>query len=194
MYEQMISKIAAYSFKKSSLDNEDKEVCVYGMNLILSTVINFLIILSIGILLSKFYETIIFMLIYSSIRSQAGGYHAKSKETCLIFFVLGFIVMLASIEYIRIPLYSIGGLLLLSNIVVVGLAPVEPVGISIGPITRRKMRRKACFFSLLFSIFGYVLLYLGISWAIYIAMGIISISIILILGKINLLVVQERGL
>lgn len=194
MYDKMISRIAAYSFKKSSLANEDKEICVYGLNLILSTVINFMVILSIGTLCNKLYETIIFMLVYSSIRSQAGGYHAKSKEACLILFVLGFIVMLASVQYIRLPLYVVGGLLLLCNIIVVELSPVEPIGIFLGPITRKKMRRKACFISFVFSIFACILLLCEINWAIYVVMGIFTISLVLILGKINLIIGQERDI
>lgn len=195
MYEEAVSRIAAYSFRKSSLANEDKEVCIYGMNLILSTIINYLIIFGIGIMFGKFLETLAFMTTYSSIRSQAGGFHAKTKENCLLLFVLGFVVMLVSIQYIlKVPLYCMAGLLLFSNLVIWILSPIEPVGFLIGPITRKKMRKRACIISFVFSVLGYALYLLKIEWALYNIMAIITISIVLILGKINLFIAKERSI
>lgn len=89
----MISKVAG-SFLKffqvdSKVDKERLEICRYGMEILISTLINMISIMVIGVIGGAWQESILFLICFSFLRKQTGGFHAGSYLTCnlsLIFF------------------------------------------------------------------------------------------------------------
>ncbi|CAK7085551.1 accessory gene regulator B family protein [Tissierella sp.] len=66
------------------IKEEDIEVYRYGLQLLVATILKGLGIAIIGILTGLLKESIIFILFFSSLRIQAGGYHAKTVINCFI--------------------------------------------------------------------------------------------------------------
>ena len=65
----------------SVYNNSDKiplDIYIYGFELLVSSVIETISLLLIGLLTGKFVETVIFIISFSSIRVFSGGYHANS--------------------------------------------------------------------------------------------------------------------
>ena len=58
------------------------EIYVYGFELIISSIVETGALLLVGFLISKFVETILFLVSFSSIRFFSGGYHANSYFKC----------------------------------------------------------------------------------------------------------------
>lgn len=79
-------KIGNDLIKSDIVKAEDAKIYIYGINQILTYVINVFSALIIGAILGVFLEITVFMAAYIPLRSFAGGYHAKTPLRCYIFF------------------------------------------------------------------------------------------------------------
>jgi len=99
----MLDKVANYTADLLSANHiikeDDKEIYAYGIEVILSTVINLALIVVIGICLGYFTETAIFILSFASLMVYAGGYHARTHAGCIATFTL---IYLANIGIVSI--------------------------------------------------------------------------------------------
>lgn len=93
MVKSSAKKITTFLFDNNYIDTKsyDYEVYNYGFEILIASIINFLVIFFIGFLLDKLVHTIIFLLCYCPLRQFAGGYHASSYRKCLFVFVVIFI-------------------------------------------------------------------------------------------------------
>lgn len=76
MIKSLSNKITSFLVCNNSIDNEDCEICSYGLEVLISSLINTVIVLFIGAILGKFMQTVVFIVCYCSIRQFSGGYHA----------------------------------------------------------------------------------------------------------------------
>jgi len=63
----------------------------YGINLIIESIIKIFLIILIGRILNQLFPTILILIIFCSLRSQAGGFHFKTNAACflsMLFIVL----------------------------------------------------------------------------------------------------------
>lgn len=112
MITKISSKIVEALIKHSLVENEDKELYSYGFFILLSQILYFIIITTIGVLLNIILESIIFYIAFQFIRRYAGGYHAKTETRCEILSTLSILccivlIKLSKIYDIRIALLSI---------------------------------------------------------------------------------------
>ena len=92
--DEISYKIANYFYTKNIIDEKVIPIYKYGMQVLISNVMASTIVVSIGVLISKLLESIIFILLYSTLRIYTGGYHAKTSLSCNIVFSLAFIMTL----------------------------------------------------------------------------------------------------
>ncbi len=112
MINKISSKIVEILIKHSLVENEDKELYLYGFFILLSQILYFIIVITIGILFKVIFESIIFYITFQFIRRYAGGYHAKTETRCEILSTLSIIccivlIKLSKMYDIRIALLSI---------------------------------------------------------------------------------------
>lgn len=74
------------------------DVYIYGFELLVSSVIETISLLLIGLLTGKLIDTIIFIISFSSIRVFSGGYHANSYLKCFIVTVAYYLLVLFSAD------------------------------------------------------------------------------------------------
>lgn len=84
----MISRLAkniAHFFTLHNITEESKEVIyAYGMELLLSDVLNTFIVLLIALISHTLPAVIIFTAVFMGLRQFAGGYHANSHLSCML--------------------------------------------------------------------------------------------------------------
>lgn len=119
------------------------EVYVYGIELIISSLIGELIVFCLGLLLGKLIETIIFILLIKYIRIYSGGFHAKTYIVCNMVFISSYLLsVLISHCLCNVPEGIIIMLMLVTTLVTVlamlTLAPIENVNKPI-PVERRSI-------------------------------------------------------
>lgn len=86
----MIEKISQYIVNKWVANNvitlKDKLSYYYGVQLLFSTIINFMCIIIISAFISMPYYWIAFVLAFIPFRLSAGGYHANTHLACILGF------------------------------------------------------------------------------------------------------------
>ena len=111
MINKISSIIVEILIKHSLVENEDKELYSYGFFILLSQILYFIIVITIGILFNVIFESIIFYITFQFIRRYAGGYHAKTETRCDILSTLSILccivlIKLSKMYDIRIALLS----------------------------------------------------------------------------------------
>lgn len=97
MYSKIALKIVNFMHQSNSeLDDTDlKEISAYGIEITLSTVINYILILIISICLRSFFSVVIFAIVFNTFRKYMGGYHCTTYFRCNITFCAIFTLVLA---------------------------------------------------------------------------------------------------
>lgn len=79
---------------KNIFPEEQREIYQYGFELWVSSVIGILIVLAIGIISGKFWESIVFYIVFCFTRLFSGGFHAPTYLLCKITFASVLILVL----------------------------------------------------------------------------------------------------
>lgn len=99
----MINNLSVYFTEKllsnGTINDEDKELYIYGLFMLLSQLMFFGITCIFGLILKCILESIIFYIAFQFIRKYAGGYHASTETRCEISTTLS---ILACIVLIRL--------------------------------------------------------------------------------------------
>ena len=98
----MISKLSNYLTEKllsnGIIIDEDKELYIYGLFMLLSQLMFFIIACIFGLLLKCLFESIIFYIAFMLIRRYAGGYHASTETRCEILSTLSILACIVVIK------------------------------------------------------------------------------------------------
>lgn len=151
--------IADFFIRKKVVPEEQREVYEYGFELSISSVIGILIVLAIGVVSSRFWESVVFYIVFCFTRLFTGGYHASTYLRCKIVFTGALLAVLAADWLLKeIENYYWFVLHFYCLVVVCGLAPIEnpnkeiterqkrlaaqrPIGSAISRKSRRLSRR-----------------------------------------------------
>ena len=107
------------------IKEEDAEIYIYGINQILTSVLNVSSALIIGLVFGVFPEIAVFMAAYIPLRSFAGGYHAKTPLSCYVFSVIMLIVVSIGLKYLHLADWVYYAVLVAATLVVLVLSPVD---------------------------------------------------------------------
>lgn len=119
------------SIANKFFNDKDKyplEIYIYGVELLISSIISTTIILLIGLLTKTFFESIIFLISFSAIRVYTGGYHSMTYLRCNIISALSYVaivVFLYLFEEFTSNLIVITSCFLLTVILALIFAPVR---------------------------------------------------------------------
>lgn len=114
MISKLSTRLADFLLSKSTIKDEEHELYVYGLFMLLSQLMFFILICIFGLVLHCITESIIFYIAFQFIRKYAGGYHAKTEARCEIISSLS---LLACIIIIRLSkVYDFSSILLITAI------------------------------------------------------------------------------
>lgn len=80
---------------------EKAEICRIGIMLILADMINFSLVLLIGILTKSFFESVAYIIVFWSVRRFSGGFHAKTHLVCRLVTVGTYVLILIASKFIN---------------------------------------------------------------------------------------------
>lgn len=107
------------------ISQEQYEIYVYGNELLLSFLFSTSIILVIGLLLKRFFQTILFLLIFILVRRCTGGYHANTYFKCKLTTVMTYLSVLGLSEYTSIEKIHYKILLAIGLSIIISIGPIE---------------------------------------------------------------------
>lgn len=123
----MVRKTAEWITKwclRLNEDGEEKEEIVrFGIEVILESIIKYVILLCVGITLGMLKETLLVLLIFSGIRLFAGGIHAKTGAGCTLMMTVILIISLGAGHFPAISLEGVAICFLLGSLILYKYAP-----------------------------------------------------------------------
>lgn len=96
MLNYLSRSITDFLLLKEAIKTEEKEIYIYGVQLIISSIINFLICIITSLLFGELLNGLIFFVAFSSLRKFTGGFHSRSFLICNIVFTMIVVVALIS--------------------------------------------------------------------------------------------------
>ena len=99
----MIGKLSVLLAKKlvknGNIQENEQEMYVYGFFMFLSHMFYLFVACIFGIVFNCFIESVIFYVLFQSIRRYAGGYHADTQNRCYVISTAIIAVALLAIRY-----------------------------------------------------------------------------------------------
>lgn len=81
---EMVEKLVAWCDRENPQSNEENMVIQYGAELLVENCFKIGLLIIMGFVLEKGYESIIFLSVFCGLRTQAGGFHAKTGWGCML--------------------------------------------------------------------------------------------------------------
>lgn len=96
MIKRLSQRILQYLLHSGVIEdtNDEKEYYQYGIEITISSILNIILILGIGLLTCNIFESIIFLLLFIPIRQFTGGFHASTYFKCNLSFCIVFSLIL----------------------------------------------------------------------------------------------------
>lgn len=123
-----LDKIMDFIIHNRKIDDDEAEIVRYGLEMTILKVTFFAAALVVSIFMNSFWQFIIFISLFSVLRSYAGGYHAKTRTRCFVQSILLIIAAIMiinitqKITYIIVPLSVLA---LAAGIIIWRIAPVD---------------------------------------------------------------------
>lgn len=167
-------------------EKESQEICAYGIEITLSTIANYVLLLIIGLVFKSIISAAIFGIVFTTIRHYIGGYHCTTYLRCNLTFcgIFNLVLFLGRILLNRINISALILILLWSGLGVWYLGPVEN---KYKPVTEEQLQqchtiaKYIYIFDFAISVFLYLLKpYYGIITA----LTLLSVVVLLPIGTI----------
>lgn len=176
---------------------EDEESYQYGLELLLSTALNFAIMLALSIAVGQGLLMISYLASFIPLRLSAGGYHAKHHFSCILFNTAVYCAALAAAMLIPAPAAIIccAAVCILSLVLNFLFAPVPAKNKPLSASEHRRNRRAAiCMSLLLFFLCAvfYCTHLLGQRWCTMLYCGQAAALLLLLMEKAALIAEHKK--
>ncbi|MDE5738016.1 MAG: accessory gene regulator B family protein [Oscillospiraceae bacterium] len=179
MIHQISQKITDFLIFKGIIEKEDSDVYVYGYETFISGIIDFFLIITIGVFLKCPFNAFIFFIMFVSIRLYTGGYHADTYVKCKITMILILLTVLG-LSLIEFPFYTISLLMILLSITVYFQAPIENKNKPLDEMEKKKYHRISIILSLLWGIIAIMIYFFSINISVTISSTAFFITMLMI--------------
>ena len=170
--------------------DEEKEYYRYGIEITISSLLNIILIIGIGIIFRNVFESIIFLSFFMLIRQFTGGYHADTYFKCNLSFCISFISVLimyhSTYEKITISLSVYISILCVA--IILFLCPIENVNKPIPKYKRNFFKYVSAILGIVYGIIGTVLISLSIKYGV-----LILYTLVLVTALIIAAIIKDRG-
>lgn len=191
MIEGITNKILAYLRSQNQLSDNPTEVSVYkyGIEITLSSLLNFILIVSIGIITGYFFESLLFLLCFVPLRQYTGGYHANTYFKCNLYFCVCFAILLAiyTLTKASCSALCVTGINLFSVFSIGYFCPIENKNKKVADKDKKKFKIIAVIISSVVSIVSIILTIFNVEYGI-----LISYTVLLVVVLIYIAVLRER--
>lgn len=186
----MISKLAkniAHFFVVQKIVEESREaIYAYGMELLLSDVLNALIVLLIALISHTLPAVTVFTTVFMGLRKFVGGYHANSHLSCMFTLVVVMLIFsygICNVSEKYAWVVSIG-FVAISIPVVFNLAPIPHPNKPVSDVKKAKLKKRSRIFILLLSMLAFTLIIFRLNTiSLYVSSGIFLSAFAAVMGR-----------
>lgn len=179
-------RIADFLCKKGVIEEEDKEIYVYGYELLISSFFGVFITLIFGILLGRIPETLLFLIVFIITRQRCGGFHANHFLTCILTFTLTYLsVIFLSMYMLEIDYRLMMVLMLiLYGITIFRFAPMEHKNKPLSEDVKKVNRIKSIQLSIFWIGITFIAIFFKPMFAIIITLTLASIAMFMLFANV----------
>lgn len=186
-------KLTECYVKINDVQEEKIEIYRYGFKLIISDIINFAIILTLGVLIGSFLDSVCFLIVLVVVRRFSGGFHAKTFLVCRLSMIITYLCvqilsdLLGELSDFNLIISLVINIISLT--VIVCHSPVENVNKPLNDRQRKINKRKAIIASLLCFALSQIMIIADIDEGVTISLTLAAVAILMPIG----LAVKKRG-
>ena len=129
-------------------DEEEREIYEYGLSAIISTVLTTIVLILTGLVTRRMLETFVYIIVFTVLRSQCGGYHAPTRLMCIAISTFGMILVVFFLSKITFWKILVG----VSMLGIIILAPVDTPNKPIPFDKRLRFKIKSIVITIIFSV------------------------------------------
>lgn len=186
MVDSILDNLADIIMKSPKNMVKEKEIIVYGLKSAITQGLSTLIVAVLGYIFGLLWESIVFLVSFSSIRMYAGGYHCQKAIHCYIIssgimiFVLTIIRITSALYILPISLL----ILLVSIPIILKLAPVGATNKPLDELEKQYYRKITIRNLVIVCCIIFILLVAGLNnFAFVISLGIIATAGVVVLQR-----------
>lgn len=131
------------------VDYEEREVYVYGIELLLSTITGVLLLIIVSACTGMHFQWFPYLAGFIPLRLLGGGYHAKSHKDCILTFTSTYLICIVLIKCCQVDKSSIVFLSLICFLIIIFFSPVEAHNKELSKSRRTTNRTKSLVLGLL---------------------------------------------
>ena len=185
----MSKKLSSFFAANGIIKQEDTEVYEYSLEILFSTVLNFIAVAVIAVFAQKSLLTLFYLLGFIPLRLIAGGYHADTHFRCFLVLIGTYSVFLFMVTFIPSLFVMPAAItaVIVSVILILVLAPVEDKNKPVSAEDKKKFKLKSRIAVFVYSAVILLLLFLlpGSRIAFSLSLGILSVALSLLATKIK---------
>ena len=188
--EKLSNIITDFYIRKAFASEDKREIYQYGFKLIIADIINFSMIMLLGVVLRRFMESIAFLITLCGVRQFSGGFHAKTFWLCRLSMIITFVCVILSTYFIShtIDNIAIASVNVVSVTVIAILAPVKHPNKTLTEQQQKQNKMKAIITSLILSVVSVILIVANRIEGVTISITLVAVVILMIIG-----VTVQRG-
>ncbi len=188
MISEISQRTAGFLSENMIIETEHKEVYAYGIEILLSTILNLIVALTIALISHEFVACLINLTAFVTVRIYAGGYHADTHWGCMTTLIGVLLIFIFVAKFISLELIMILSpiLLIISAVIIFKYAPVEHPNKPLSDKKKLKLRRKALVSLSIWVLFCICFYFIKTEFTFYAVSGIFSLAVALIAEKIKL--------
>lgn len=195
MISTLSSSISEKLCSANVISRDEQELYSYGFFLLLSRGIFFAVAAVFGILFETFWESILFYILFSTLRGYAGGIHASRESVCMVSTTVSLLLASAGIRWMELSecVAVSSWMLLLGSLVVFIMSPLDSEEKPLNDSERRYYRLIARGIALATTMVAFSSMAMSSQVIMYVAAFALSLEgILLIGGKVKFLRVKQK--
>lgn len=143
------------------ITNSQLAICNYGIEVLISSIINILTILLCSLFFNTVWHGIIFLIVFVPLRTTLGGYHAKTRIKCFLISMLLYGAISSFQLILNLFLHGLAIWILLLLITTTYILLCKPIENIHHPI-KQSIKSKNKTFSLVLMIIDFTVCFMGI--------------------------------
>lgn len=131
------------------VDSEEREVYIYGTELLLSTITGVLVLIIVSACTGMYFHWFPYLSGFIPLRLLGGGYHAKSHKDCILTFTSTYLICIVLIKYYQSVKSSVVFFSFTCFLIIMLFSPVEAHNKELSKSRRTTNRTKSLVLGLL---------------------------------------------
>ncbi len=128
MIHKLASKLTEFICSQKKISPDMVEIYTYGFEIAISSVLNFVLVLSCGIVLGDILASIIYLFVFIFLRLFTGGYHATTYLRCNITMIVSFLLTYTlhrTLIWLNVDIRILEAIMLADAVPIILFAPVK---------------------------------------------------------------------